>query len=342
MYAKIFAQILDSSIARDVGLRRMFIDMLILANSDGDVDMTPFAIAQRLVLPEEEVRTQISKLCLPDPDSRSKDMDGRRLVLIDDHRSWGWRIVNYDYYRKMVNEEGRRERNRESCAKWRAKTKVFVSSDFGVCRSLSPDVATPVRQKKTYQEEAEEEEYTDHTATNTSATDVAGVTVRQESNDDQLIADAQKLEQLQEPEPQPEPKKAQSVLPGFEAPTATQLEDIYWAYPRHIGKVEALKAIKKALQYKTYEVLMERTKLYRASSDGNPSGPRAQFIPHPATWFNQGRYDDDPTEWNRKETSDKQSLYRPTSVIPTDESRAYLAKRMAERAAEEMSSNVPI
>ena len=24
-----------------------------------------------------------------------------------------------------------------------------------------------------------------------------------------------------------------------------------------------------------------------------------QFIPHPATWFNRGSYDDDPKEWSR-------------------------------------------
>ncbi len=130
MYAKVFEQILDSSIARDCGMRRMFQDMLLLANSDGVVDMTFFAIAQRLVLPEDEVILQIGKLCNPDPLSRTPDEDGRRLIQLDPHRNWGWLIVNYQKYRDMKCENDRKRQVREAVRRHRAsKQSVSVVID---------------------------------------------------------------------------------------------------------------------------------------------------------------------------------------------------------------------
>jgi hypothetical protein len=49
VFAKIFGQIFDSSIAEDYNCRRMFMDLLVLADSDGVVDMTQEAIARRAV-----------------------------------------------------------------------------------------------------------------------------------------------------------------------------------------------------------------------------------------------------------------------------------------------------
>src|SRR6476620_8160014 len=39
----------------------------------------------------------------------------------------------------------------------------------------------------------------------------------------------------------------------------------------------------------------ERTLAFARS----PAGNRGNLTPHPATWFNQGRYDDNPTEWEQ-------------------------------------------
>ena len=69
------------------------------------------------------------------------------------------------------------------------------------------------------------------------------------------------------------------------------LEEIYEAYPRHIGKEAALKAIEKAIRKSgtSAEQMLEKVKAYaeqRAKED-------PQFTPHPTTWFNQGRYEDD-------------------------------------------------
>jgi hypothetical protein len=108
MFAKVFAQIFDSSIAEDFTVRHVFMDLLVLADVDGVVDMTQQAIARRTNVPIETVTRAIEVLCAPDPASRSPDEDGRRLTPIDSRRSWGWQIVNYHRYRGMRDEESRR------------------------------------------------------------------------------------------------------------------------------------------------------------------------------------------------------------------------------------------
>lgn len=80
---------------------------------------------------------------------------------------------------------------------------------------------------------------------------------------------------------------------------------IYKLYPRHVGKPHAETAIRKALsrlaesQDDPVAWLMERVRLFARSRAGQ-SGP---YCPYPATWMNQGRYEDDPTEWDRQKGS---------------------------------------
>jgi len=113
VYVKIFQQIFDSSIANSAKIRRMFIDMLILSDQDGVVDMTHEAIARRIGVPLDEVVWAIGKLLEPDPADRSGKKNGARLEFIDPGRDWGWRIVNYGHYRGLRDEESRRAYRRQ-------------------------------------------------------------------------------------------------------------------------------------------------------------------------------------------------------------------------------------
>lgn len=82
-------------------------------------------------------------------------------------------------------------------------------------------------------------------------------------------------------------------------PMPLVVEDIYRAYPRHVGKVAALAAINKAIgrigRADAATWLLSTVQAFAKSNKGQ-SG---QFCPHPATWMNQGRYDDDQAEWHR-------------------------------------------
>ena len=77
--------------------------------------------------------------------------------------------------------------------------------------------------------------------------------------------------------------------------TAAMCEEIYQAYPRHRGKDVALKSIAKVLKKKSFDELLSIVKVYAAQTTKQIADGKLEenFIPHPSTWFNQGRYDDD-------------------------------------------------
>jgi hypothetical protein len=123
MFAKVFSQIFDSSIAEDASVRHVFMDLLILADSDGVVDMTAAAIARRTNVALDVVEAALARLSEPDHASRSKEDEGRRIVLIDSHREWGWQIVNYAHYRALTDNESRRSYFRDRKRAQREKAK---------------------------------------------------------------------------------------------------------------------------------------------------------------------------------------------------------------------------
>src|SRR5262245_48029018 len=123
MFAKVFGQIFDSSIAEDYNCRRMFMDLLVLADPTSAVDMTLEAIARRTNVPVGEVSRYIDELCQPDAKSRSQLEEGKRLIPLDSNRDWGWQIVNCQHYRKLRDQETMRLYFRDAQRKYRSKRK---------------------------------------------------------------------------------------------------------------------------------------------------------------------------------------------------------------------------
>lgn len=88
------------------------------------------------------------------------------------------------------------------------------------------------------------------------------------------------------------------------AAVAEGAEEIYALYPKHVGKEDALKAITAALKNHPAGYLLDKTGQFAAAVGAWPSSYRyfqdgGDRCPHPATWFNSGRYADDPREWRR-------------------------------------------
>jgi hypothetical protein len=127
MFVKIFNQIFDSSIANDYVVRHVFMDLLVLADRDGVVDMTQEAIHRRTGVPMEVILHALSELQKPDHKSRSDEEKGARLVLVDSHRDWGWQITNYDHYRELKDVDTLRAYHRDQKRKARAKKKAQKS-----------------------------------------------------------------------------------------------------------------------------------------------------------------------------------------------------------------------
>lgn len=137
MYAKVFTQIFDSSIAEDYLVRLVFEDLLKLADPNGVVDMTHESIARRTNVPLDIVLRGIKALESPDPKSRNPQDGGIRIKRLDKHRDWGWMIVNQPIYRAINNEEQRREKTRERVRKHRERKRLAKSGNNEVLHGVT-------------------------------------------------------------------------------------------------------------------------------------------------------------------------------------------------------------
>jgi hypothetical protein len=79
----------------------------------------------------------------------------------------------------------------------------------------------------------------------------------------------------------------------------SEAEQIYQAYPRKTARKAALKAITATLKEKDFKFLLEAVQAYTVAVELWPAADREKYVPYPATWFNDGRYDDDRETWKR-------------------------------------------
>lgn len=157
MYAKLFASLYQGTLRGCSDEILVFTNLIAHADSTGMVDKHFKAIAEETGLDIERVKAAIANLEAPDPESRSPEMEGRRIVKLDEHRVWGWQIVNHGKYRAIRSEEDRREQNRIAQAKWREKHKA----DSNISKQSKPPSAEHKQKKprkpKSAQAEAEAE-----------------------------------------------------------------------------------------------------------------------------------------------------------------------------------------
>lgn len=88
-------------------------------------------------------------------------------------------------------------------------------------------------------------------------------------------------------------KRDKGTFPENGADEKVIHQAIYEAFPKKVGRPAALKAIVRASKSTPAEKLLELTQTYAKAVDGTDP----QFIPHPATWFNQERFNDKPETW---------------------------------------------
>jgi hypothetical protein len=98
--------------------------------------------------------------------------------------------------------------------------------------------------------------------------------------------------------------KRDAVKPKKAPQIHEKAELIYQAYPRHIAKDDALKAITTALKKHEFEYLLDKTTQFGEAVKSWPSSYRymkdgRDTCPYPASWFNAGRFMDEPHEWRR-------------------------------------------
>lgn len=105
--------------------------------------------------------------------------------------------------------------------------------------------------------------------------------------------------------------RKRSVPEVYVSISSLPLNHIYEAYPRKVKPLKAKESIRKAIQKKAEssgiseldasQLILLAVQEYAASPVG-----QSKFALHPTTWFNQGCYDDDRTEWYRDEKNGEQ------------------------------------
>jgi len=148
MYAKLFASLYQGTLRGRAHEILVFTNLLAHTGKDGTVDKHFRAIADETGLTLDEVKAAIAVLEAVDPESRSQDEEGARIVRMDEHRAWGWRVVNHGKYRAIRSEEDRAEQNRLAQQRFREKQ----AADYSKQSKPRVSVVSPCRGKKQMQQ----------------------------------------------------------------------------------------------------------------------------------------------------------------------------------------------
>jgi hypothetical protein len=162
-YGKVFDSIYDGSLADDWKALVTMQQLIVLADRKGQVDMTAGALSRRTGIPREIIDHGLTVLAAPDADSRSPDEDGRRIVLIDPARPWGWRLVNHDQYRLRLSQEEKRAADRE-------RLKAKRDAEKAEAGGAEPAAAESTRQDATCRKPSRGVAGVAHTASTSTAT----------------------------------------------------------------------------------------------------------------------------------------------------------------------------
>jgi hypothetical protein len=124
-FTKLFSSITESTIwCEDAEVRVVWITMLAMCDKNGRVWGSIPGLANRARVSIEKAEEALLKFLSPDPYSRTKEHEGRRIEEIDG----GWRLLNHEKYRAMRDEEERKAYKREWIANKRAEERETVDN----------------------------------------------------------------------------------------------------------------------------------------------------------------------------------------------------------------------
>lgn len=119
-WTKLFSGILQSTVWQEpMPTKIVWITMLALKDSEGRVEASIPGLAHVAGVALEECEKALERFLSPDPYSRSKEHEGRRIREIEG----GWQVLNHFKYRDEKSDY-RREYNRRKQAEYRAKKRV--------------------------------------------------------------------------------------------------------------------------------------------------------------------------------------------------------------------------
>lgn len=127
-YTKLFNSILASTVWREpMETRIVWITLLAMADKDGVAEASVPGLADFARVSVEATREALDRLSSPDPDSRSKEHNGRRIEAVEG----GWQLLNHAKYRAKMGADERREYNRIKQAQYRARQQKSITVNHG-------------------------------------------------------------------------------------------------------------------------------------------------------------------------------------------------------------------
>ena len=124
-FTKLFSSITASTIwCEDSDIRVVWITMLAMCDKNGQVYASIPGLAKYAAVSVEKTGKALTKFLSPDPYSRTKDHEGRRIEEIEG----GWRLLNHAKYRAIRNEEERRAYKTEKQRQYREEKRANVDN----------------------------------------------------------------------------------------------------------------------------------------------------------------------------------------------------------------------
>ena len=122
-YTKLFSSIITSTIWQEnTDTRIVWVTLLALADQHGEIHASVPGLAHQARVSREACEAALTKFLSPDPDSRTKDFDGRRIATIEG----GWELFNHAMYRVMSSKEDRKAQNAERQRRFKTRHNKHV------------------------------------------------------------------------------------------------------------------------------------------------------------------------------------------------------------------------
>ena len=121
-YVKLFSDIVDSSIWNEDPITfKVWIALLALSDPSGQIRGSTPWLAKKARVSEKQCELALIKFTQPDPESRTKDYDGRRIEVLED----GWLVLNYLRFRDRLSNNEKALASRERVRKHRERYKAL-------------------------------------------------------------------------------------------------------------------------------------------------------------------------------------------------------------------------
>lgn len=145
-YTKLFSSIIHSTVwTEPLSTRVVWVTMLALCDRYGVVHASVPGLCRAAGVNREDVEAALSSFLAPDPDSRTKDHEGRRIEVVDG----GWRLLNHGKYRDKLSPADRRSRDADRQKRWRERHRASKVDGVTLRSVTSPEV-THVTTSDTY------------------------------------------------------------------------------------------------------------------------------------------------------------------------------------------------